>query len=383
VGCPAFLALFLMLAESVSAHPFLQDSMWVLFAPDQVRVAVNVSLKEVLIAQGIESGDDFDAAVVTAAAEQHRAYVARHLKLGVNGRPLAGQVTQVTAPPVFTSAEKSFFQYELEYPLAGPPPAEITFAQDMLREFPYAAGQAWDVSYVMRLRRFDSDEITTGLLRREQPAVFPTGWEVGASPVPSPQVNAWRTCRDYFWHGLIHILTGYDHLLFVGALVLATFRFWEMVKVIAAFTLAHTLTLALSVFDIFRLPPWVVEPVIALSIVFVALENVLFPARARSRVRLAVAFGFGLVHGLGFAGGLLTAMEGLPAIGIWIALAAFSLGVEIGHQVVVLPLFGLLALGRRTLREGFQAPILRYGSAAISLGGAYYLFLSLEQFFAR
>ena len=178
--------------------------------------------------------------------------------------------------------------------------------------------------------------------------------------------------------------TGYDHLLFVAALVIATMSFWEMVKVIAAFTLAHTITLVLSVFDIFRLPTFIVEPVIALSIVFVALENVIAPQRAHSRLRLAVAFGFGLIHGLGFAGGLRDAMQGLPSIGLWIALAAFSAGVEIGHQLVVLPLFGLLTLSRRKLSEGIHPSTLRYGSAAISCGGAYYLVVALrEQFFSR
>ena len=163
---------------------------------------------------------------------------------------------------------------------------------------------------------------------------IPTGWESSGQPAAeSAQTNGWRTCREYLWHGVMHILTGYDHLLFVSALVIATLSFWEMVKVIAAFTLAHTITLVLSVFDIFRLPPFIVEPVIALSIVFIALENVLAPNRAHSRLRLAVAFGFGLIHGLGFAGGLREAMAGLPSIGIWIALAAFSTGVEIGHQV--------------------------------------------------
>ncbi len=182
----------------------------------------------------------------------------------------------------------------------------------------------------------------------------------------------------------MHILTGYDHLLFVSALVIATLSFWEMVKVIAAFTLAHTITLVLSVFDIFRLPTLIVEPVIALSIVFVALENVLAPHRAHSRLRLAVAFGFGLIHGLGFAGGLHEAMAGLPSTGLWIALAGFSLGVEIGHQVVVLPLFGALAFARRKMRGRSHAPLLRYGSAMISCCGAYYLFVALhEQFFTR
>jgi hypothetical protein len=255
----------------------------------------------------------------------------------------------------------------------------------MLREFPYSAGQSWDVSYVVRVKHEGSNEVTSWLLRYDQPSELSTGWEAAPAQASGPvQVDRWRTFAEYLHHGVMHILTGYDHLLFVSALVLATLSFWEMVKVIFAFTLAHTLTLALSVFDIFRLPSAIVEPVIALSIVFVALENVLFPRRAHSRVRLAVAFGFGLIHGLGFAGGLLDAMEGLPAIGIWIALAGFSLGVEIGHQLVVLPLFGLLALGRSRLRESIQRPLVRSGSTIISACGVYYLFVSVhEQFFAH
>jgi hypothetical protein len=133
------------------------------------------------------------------------------------------------------------------------------------------------------------------------------------------------------------------------------------------------------VFGIFRLPAFIVEPLIALSIVFVSLENLIWPQRAHSRIRLALAFGFGLIHGLGFAGGLLEAMSGLPAIGTWIALGAFSLGVEIGHQVVVLPLFGVLALSRHEMPEPARAEWLRYGTTAISICGAYYFFVAVQE----
>ena len=280
---------------------------------------------------------------------------------------------------------RRIFQYEIEYPLNGSSPTTVVFSHTMLAEWPYALGTAWDVSCVVRTRRSDSSNVTSWLLRYQQPSAIPTGW--GNSGTPTAKVakaEGWRTFREYLSHGVLHILTGYDHLLFVAALVIATMSFWEIVKVIAAFTLAHTITLAFSVFDIFRLPPFIVEPVIALSIVFVALENVLAPKRVHSRLRLAVAFGFGLVHGLGFAGGLLDAMVGLPSTGIWIALGAFSLGVEIGHQIVVLPLFGVLALARRKMRDGFHVRTLRYGSALISCCGAYYLVVALhEQNFSR
>jgi len=377
-----------------AAHPLLQNAMWVEFDPTQVRVAVNVSLREISTVQGIalDSGNVTASAVLDRAAARQADYVLTHLLLTSGTNVLAGKLVQVTPPTAWGGPEQTFYQYELIYPLKGPPPAQITFENNMLKEWPYALGTAWDLSYVIRAKRGDANTATSWLLSGREPAIIPTGWEAdlkaataGLTPLPSPApASGWRTFLEYFRHGVMHILTGYDHLLFVSALVLATKSFWEMVKVIAAFTLAHTLTLALCVFGIFRLPPWVVEPVIALSIVLVALENFLRPQRAQSRLRLAVAFGFGLIHGLGFAGGLLDAMAGLPPVGTWIALGGFSVGVETGHQLVVLPLFGLLAWGHCRMPAGFSPVALRYGSAVISGCGAYYLVVAVqEQFFGR
>jgi len=381
-------ALFTLLvgACAACAHPLLQNAMWVQFEPTRVHLAVNVSVREIAVAQGLAAKDDhFDEATVAAAAEKDRDYILQHLQVTANGQTLTGKFLQVTSPREVFEPEKTYYQYELEYPFTGPPPPKITITEDMLREWPYAIGTPWDVNYLVRLKRSDSTEITTALLLRRQRTDFFTGWATASSPpAPTPQAEKWRTFRDYFWQGVMHILTGWDHLLFVAALVIATLNFWEMVKVIAAFTVAHTITLTLSVFNILRLPPWIVEPVIALSIIFVALENVIRPRHAHSWIRLAVAFGFGLIHGLGFAGGLLDAMAGLPRIGIWVALVAFSLGVETGHQVVVLPLFGLLAAGRQQLHERFTHPAMRFGSLLISLCGVYYLCIALhEPFFAR
>src|SRR5205085_2683763 len=126
----------------------------------------------------------------------------------------------------------------------------------------------------------------------------------GTQDKRKPRVDGWQVIRDYCRHGLLHILTGYDHLLFVTALVLAVRSLWDLVKVITAFTAAHSITLTLSAFDLVRLPSRVVEPIIAASIVFVALQNVFWPEQTRGWTRLTVAFFFGLFHGLGFAGGL-------------------------------------------------------------------------------
>src|SRR5690606_15651939 len=113
-------------------------------------------------------------------------------------------------------------------------------------------------------------------------------------------------------HGVTHVLQGWDHLLFASALVLALTGFWEIFKVIGVFTIAHSITAALTVMN--RAPllsPSIVEPCIAASIIFVALENIFYPSAATSRRRLIVAFCFGLVHGMGLAGALLENLTGL------------------------------------------------------------------------
>jgi len=369
------------------AHPLLQDSMWVQFEPSNVRVAINVSLREICVTQNCSTNSRSSgfAALSGGVLKRQGDYVLAHLKVSVGNHRLSGAVLKFIRPPVVGEPDQTFLQYELLFPFTGPPPAEVTFENDMLKGLPYAVGTPWKVSYVIRAKKLDDDLATTWLLSYELPATIPTGWKNLAPAISeTPKAQGWRTFCEYFRHGVRHILTGWDHLLFVSALVIGTRSFWEMVKVIAAFTLAHTLTLALCVFGIFRLPSCVVEPLIALSIIFVALENLLWPQRAHSQIRLAVAFGFGLIHGLGFAGGLLDAMAGLPAVGTWIALSAFSLGVELGHQVVVLPLFGLLALSRCKIPDTARGALLRCGASAISACGAYYLFVAVhEQYFNR
>lgn len=131
--------------------------------------------------------------------------------------------------------------------------------------------------------------------------------------------------------GIEHILTGFDHLLFLLALILGGGRLVALLVIVSAFTLAHSITLALAVLDVVSLPPWLVEPVIALSIVYVAAENI-FSERAASQ-RWAVSFGFGLVHGFGFAGALLE-LE-LPKVALVGSLLSFNLGVEVGQGIVI------------------------------------------------
>jgi hypothetical protein len=125
------------------------------------------------------------------------------------------------------------------------------------------------------------------------------------------------------------------------------------------------------------LPPEIVEPVIAASIVVVAVENLVRRDAQLTRRRLAVAFVFGLVHGMGLGGALLENLKDLPGGAAGWAIAAFCVGVEIGHLCVVAPLSGVLKIGRDLWQERFRLPTLRWGSLLIALGGAWYLAAAL------
>jgi hydrogenase/urease accessory protein HupE len=148
--------------------------------------------------------------------------------------------------------------------------------------------------------------------------------------------------RAYTILGVEHILTGVDHLLFVASLLfLVGFR-RRLIGTISAFTLAHSLTLACSVFGWIKLRPPPVEASIAMSIVLVASESLRERATLARRVPALVSFIFGLVHGLGFAGALKDI--GLPQSHLPLALLCFNVGVEIGQLVMVLVAFAIVRL---------------------------------------
>ncbi len=162
------------------------------------------------------------------------------------------------------------------------------------------------------------------------------------------QASRLAVAGTYLALGVEHILFGIDHLLFVLALLILTRGRWPLVKAITAFTVAHSITLALATLGFVHVPQTPVEAVIALSVAFLAVEIV----RARqdrtgiaARSPWIVAFAFGLLHGLGFAGAL--AEIGFPEGHIPLALLFFNAGVEIGQLLFIAAVFGVAALARR------------------------------------
>ncbi|HEY0456481.1 MAG TPA: HupE/UreJ family protein, partial [Verrucomicrobiae bacterium] len=170
--------------------------------------------------------------------------------------------------------------------------------------------------------------------------------------------------------GIKHILTGYDHLLFLFGLLIVSTRFLDSLKIITCFTIAHSITLAIATFNLISIPSKIVEPAIAASIVYVGLEN-LWRGGHAPKGRWLLTFAFGLIHGFGFASVLREMGIASGNGGIAVPLVSFNLGVEAGQIMVasvVLPLFWWLRNHKLFLQRGVPA-----FSAVIAAAGAYWL----------
>ena len=189
----------------------------------------------------------------------------------------------------------------------------------------------------------------------------------GEAAVGQPSGGGWAVFVNFLRTGFLHVLPeGLDHILFVLGLFLLS-RSWKPVLTqVTAFTLAHSLTLALAAAGLVRAPAAVVEPVIALSIAFLALENLFFPRY--SPWRLLVVFVFGAVHGLGFASGL--AEKPIPSGSFLSALTGFNVGVEAAQLTII----ALAFLATAWLRD--EAKYRRYvvvpASVAIAAAGLWW-----------
>lgn len=178
----------------------------------------------------------------------------------------------------------------------------------------------------------------------------------------------WATFTSFIRSGFVHVVPlGLDHILFVLGLFLLSRHWKPLLLQVTAFTLAHTLTLGLAATGMVQVPASVVEPIIAGSIVVIALENIFYPSY--TPWRLLVVFVFGLVHGLGFAGAL--SQLDLPAAALLVGLLGFNLGVELGQLTVIAA--GLLLTIWLRDPDRYRKAVVIPGSLAIAAMGAYWM----------
>ena len=263
------------------------------------------------------------------------------------------------APPGCTASAPRQWQDALGYwgaerwvcqaPLAG---------SELVVTYPAAAPP---LATIVRIIPADGAEQTLlgqpGEKRKAIPAVASTG-----NPFPK-----------FLKLGVAHIWTGIDHLLFVAGLVFVARRLRRIALTITGFTLAHSLTLALAALDVVHLPSRAVESVIALSIVFLAVEIAKGPRDSLTwRQPVFVAASFGLLHGFGFAAVL--GEIGLPREGLLTALLAFNLGVEIGQLIFVVTIFALFKTLVSRLAAAQPQHLQRAAAYLVGILASYWMF---------
>ena len=354
------------LTPPVGAHEFgVTDALVVLRADSTYQVDVRVDVDALALgvspttddAELVAALEAMDAAAIEEALEQARGTIARRVRVRFDDRPARPHVSFPGRETEASGADAVPTVFGTVARLAGRrPEGAETFRLSLSRAFGPVQLTLLDERYLTGRRMLLTPGERSPPWRLDPP---PDG-----GPAGGPQPG---TIARYLALGFEHILPlGVDHILFVLGLFLLTTRWRPLLWQVSAFTVAHTLSLALSMAGVVSLPARPVETLIAVSIAYVAIEN-LFTERMHAWRPLLV-FAFGLLHGLGFAGVLREL--GLPD-GEWIpALISFNVGVELG-QVAVIGL-AFLAVGWFRDRRWYRPWIVRPASAAIALAGIYW-----------
>jgi hydrogenase/urease accessory protein HupE len=291
--------------------------------------------------------DQVDPALVAASAAPIMAYIAAHIAVtGGDGKACVAGAAALMPDGDGVIFRNRFSCRDVE--------GDILYRSTVLTDTDPAARQVVLIG--------DGDSAPQALLDATNTAVT----------LSAPAPSLLSTMERYLVTGIEHIFLGYDHIAFLVAVVLWARRLVPVIKIVTAFTIAHSITLSLAALNIIVIPSAVVEPAIAASIVYVAMEN-FFSRNIDKRWR--ITFAFGLVHGFGFAGALREI--GLPTNAIAPALAAFNIGVEIGQVAIVSIVIPLLIALDRLLAvdkaKPARAATLVYAlSALITVLGSYW-----------
>lgn len=270
--------------------------------------------------------------------------IVKRLALSINGKSYVP-----SAPQISLDSTNGIAYWKAEY--AG----SIRTLDVSHRLFPEDSGSRTIVSVTR-----DGVNVQDTILDSGHPAMQFGGQKVKAR---TPNV-----VQQFLALGVTHIFTGFDHILFILGLILMGGGLKPLLKTVTAFTLAHSITLSIAATGIWTPASKYVEPLIALSIVAIAIENLRKRESAKDW-RPLIAFGFGIIHGFGFAGGLIEAALPQGAIG-W-ALASFNIGVECAQASIVLIAVPFLTMLART-KPQLSYRVVFAGSLAIALAGGFW-----------
>ncbi len=301
---------------------------------------------------------DLSADQLAVKLDQLRRTFKRRVRIRFDGEPDLPEVSFPEHGTAAAEAAETPTVLGLTARLEGRLPAgagEVTFSAS--RAFPPVYLTIFDERQLAGSRQLLEAGVPSNPHRLDRPAGDPLAGDPGR----------FSTAGRYLALGFWHIVPeGLDHILFVLGLFLLAARWRPLLWQVSAFTAAHTLTLALSTYGVLSLPASLVEPLIALSIAYVAIEN-LFTSELKPW-RPAVVFAFGLLHGLGFAGVL--GELGLPGHERLSALLAFNAGVELGQLAVLVAAFA--AVGWLRQRPWYRRRVVLPSSLAIAAIGLYW-----------
>jgi hydrogenase/urease accessory protein HupE len=347
----------LLMLQSVwaFAHPPGLSSLDVGIKPAQIDAKVTFALQDIEAFAPMDS--DLDAEVTDAERDAAKPSIAKLLaeQLRINAD---GQDAALAEPGQVRFDDQNNAHVELRY--SGSPKQALVVQSKFLALLPDGHQQ------YLTVRDANGKALTEKMLSKHDDQIsLPIA---NAAAAESPQASL-AAFGDFFKLGIEHILTGYDHLLFLFALLAVTHSFWPALKIITFFTIAHSITLACAGLNLIELPSSFVEPLIAATIIYVGLENIVRGDHPKGRHWLT--FGFGLIHGFGFAGVLQEMNISSGDTGILLPLLSFNLGIETGQiavAAIVLPMIWWLNKQVETSEK-----FLRGGSVAVSLMGAFWL----------
>lgn len=312
----AFLSLMTGFAQQAPAHQTGQSMFvaHVITDTGKIDTLLNAPPVDIAHAAQIDPGDDgiYDPAELHRSWPQLGFYTDPHIEVTNDGEPC--EVVEHRTSPAENPTEYWFLK-AFQCPL---PLGEVKLTNSAMAE---TTGGYRHIGKI----QVDDDLHTTVFNRASPSFVLALGETGETTSVPD-------TMGRFVWEGILHIVFGWDHVLFVLGLVLLARRLRQLLIVVTAFTLSHSVTLALSALDIVSLSPGFVEPVIALSIAWVAVEVVV--DRDDRRAAYVVTFLLGLVHGFGFSY-VLRDEVGLPTDALLPALLSFNVGVELGQLGIV------------------------------------------------
>ena len=341
-------ALFVACAAAVAAHPAPFSYLDVRLERDAVDVAIVVHVFDVAHDIAVEDSEQLLApAALAAKADAVAALVRDRVQVSTDGIPLAGGTWSGPEPV----PDRQSLRLRVRYPL-GAAPGVLGIRTFM---FPY------DPVHQTFVNVYESDALTHQAIldkNRQELDYF-----------PGTRQGMFAVMRRFVASGVHHILIGPDHLLFLVGLLLLGGTLRRLVVVVSAFTVAHSITLSLAALNLVTPPPWIVEPAIALSIVYVGADNL--TVRGGRDMRAWIAFAFGLIHGFGFAN-VLREME-LPPRALGWSLFSFNLGVEIGQLFVVVIVAA--ALGAVRARNPRAATRLAYAGSVVVIAAGTFWFI--------